>query len=106
MSSFTCPTCGRTSANPNDVREGYCGACHAFTGKAALPYPFVGTRKPELGDLVYIDFGDSATSHPEIEDGIVSYISEEFISVLYGHHTHKRFRISNCVHIEVLVEHP
>lgn len=26
--SFTCPTCARTSENPNDEREGYCGACH------------------------------------------------------------------------------
>lgn len=30
---ITCPKCGRTSWNPNDVREGYCGACHAFTSK-------------------------------------------------------------------------
>jgi hypothetical protein len=29
--SFTCPRCGRTSHNPADVAEGYCGACHAFT---------------------------------------------------------------------------
>lgn len=30
--SFTCPVCSRTSHNPNDEQEGYCGACHAFTG--------------------------------------------------------------------------
>jgi hypothetical protein len=30
--SFTCPRCGRTSHNPNDAREGYCGACHEWTG--------------------------------------------------------------------------
>jgi hypothetical protein len=30
-SSITCPRCGRTSHNPNDVREGYCGACHDWT---------------------------------------------------------------------------
>jgi histidine triad (HIT) family protein len=29
--SFTCPRCGATSHNPNDVREGYCGRCHAWT---------------------------------------------------------------------------
>ena len=29
---FTCPTCKRVSYNPNDLREGYCGACHEFTG--------------------------------------------------------------------------
>jgi hypothetical protein len=32
--SFTCPSCGRTSHNPNDV-EGYCGACHGWTGQEA-----------------------------------------------------------------------
>lgn len=29
--SFTCPTCGRTSHNANDAREGYCGHCHDWT---------------------------------------------------------------------------
>lgn len=31
---YTCPRCGRTSHNPNDVRERYCGACHLFEGDA------------------------------------------------------------------------
>lgn len=30
--SFTCPVCSRVSYHPRDVEEGYCGACHAFTG--------------------------------------------------------------------------
>jgi len=30
--SFTCPKCGMTSYNPNDIREGYCGNCHTWTG--------------------------------------------------------------------------
>jgi hypothetical protein len=30
--SFTCPRCFRTSHNPTDAAEGYCGACHDFTG--------------------------------------------------------------------------
>jgi len=30
--SFTCPACGRTSHHPEDLKHGYCGACHAFTG--------------------------------------------------------------------------
>ena len=29
--SITCPRCGMTSYNPNDVREGYCGNCHDWT---------------------------------------------------------------------------
>jgi hypothetical protein len=28
--SFTCPRCGAVSANLNDIRERYCGRCHAF----------------------------------------------------------------------------
>ena len=27
---FTCVHCGRTSYNPNDLREEYCGNCHHF----------------------------------------------------------------------------
>jgi ribosomal protein S27AE len=34
---FTCPRCGRTSYNPNDKREGYCGACHDWTGTDEEP---------------------------------------------------------------------
>jgi protein-arginine kinase activator protein McsA len=29
--SITCPVCGMTSYNVNDVREGYCGNCHTYT---------------------------------------------------------------------------
>jgi hypothetical protein len=29
--SITCPRCQRTSHNPNDVLEGYCGNCHDWT---------------------------------------------------------------------------
>jgi ribosomal protein S27AE len=29
--SYTCPRCGRTSYHPDDIREGYCGACHDWT---------------------------------------------------------------------------
>jgi ribosomal protein L37E len=31
MDSITCPVCGRTSYNPNDIKEGYCGNCHDWT---------------------------------------------------------------------------
>jgi hypothetical protein len=33
---FTCPTCSRTSYHPEDARQGYCGACHGFTGQLVL----------------------------------------------------------------------
>lgn len=29
--SITCPVCTRTSYNPNDIRNGYCSSCHAYT---------------------------------------------------------------------------
>lgn len=35
--SFTCPVCHRTSHHPEDVKHGYCGNCHAFTGQPAHP---------------------------------------------------------------------
>lgn len=28
--SITCPKCGKTSYNMNDIDQRYCGACHAF----------------------------------------------------------------------------
>jgi hypothetical protein len=38
--TFTCPRCHRTSWNPNDAREGYCGACHDWTrAPEVLTYP-------------------------------------------------------------------
>lgn len=30
--SFTCPRCSARSYNPNDIKYGYCGRCHAYTG--------------------------------------------------------------------------
>lgn len=30
--SFTCPRCGMSSHHPVDIAEGYCGACHDWTG--------------------------------------------------------------------------
>lgn len=29
-SVFKCPDCGTVSHNPNDVRQRWCGRCHAF----------------------------------------------------------------------------
>jgi hypothetical protein len=30
--AITCPVCDMTSHNPNDIENGYCGNCHAYTG--------------------------------------------------------------------------
>lgn len=35
QAAFTCPRCSRTSHHPEDLRQGYCGACHDWTGDAA-----------------------------------------------------------------------
>lgn len=76
-------------------------------GKQRLPFPFFGDVMPQLGDLVYIDLaGGAYDDHPEIDGGLVSFISSEHISVLYGHHAHKRFKISDCARIEVIARHP
>ena len=34
--TFTCPRCRRTSYNPNDARDRYCGACKWWTGDPTL----------------------------------------------------------------------
>ncbi len=33
QASFTCPRCRMTSHHPDDLKYGYCGNCHAFTGR-------------------------------------------------------------------------
>lgn len=35
--SFTCPVCQAVSYNPDDIKVGYCGRCHDWTGQAAAP---------------------------------------------------------------------
>lgn len=37
-SKITCPLCGMTSYNPNDIREGYCGKCHDWTSSGSERY--------------------------------------------------------------------
>jgi hypothetical protein len=41
--SITCPSCGMTSWNENDVREGYCGNCHDWTQSPLLAIPLTHT---------------------------------------------------------------
>ena len=33
QATFTCTVCGRTSHNPNDLRNGFCGHCHDYSGR-------------------------------------------------------------------------
>jgi hypothetical protein len=53
--SFTCPRCWRTSHNPNDEREGFCGYCDDFTG--GLLY----------GNQRYSSSGDTPKSDREMQ---------------------------------------
>lgn len=44
---FVCPRCGRVSSHPTDLQEGYCGACHDFTGMPRPPAaPPTGPAQP------------------------------------------------------------
>lgn len=44
--SIRCPRCGRVSHHPDDVKEGYCGACHAWTADPVVPRG-VRVRRPD-----------------------------------------------------------
>lgn len=33
--AFVCPHCGASSWHPEDGRHGWCGRCHAYTGRPA-----------------------------------------------------------------------
>lgn len=57
---FWCPRCGMASANPNDLAEGYCGACHDWTGKEPVRYLRLtgwGHALSEVGQAL-VDAGD------------------------------------------------
>lgn len=38
LNSFNCPRCRATSYNPHDIREGYCGGCHDWTGSPKISF--------------------------------------------------------------------
>lgn len=53
VTAFQCPRCGRRSHSPKDAEQGYCGACHDWTGEdppryGLLPHLAV----PELRTLL------------------------------------------------------
>jgi hypothetical protein len=61
--------------------------------------PFAG-RKPDLGELVSIDF----KTHAGIQ-GVVHFLSDEHITLMwntFGVPVSKRFRLEDCVLIRVL----
>lgn len=46
VNTITCPQCGMTSYNPNDIAQGYCGNCHDWTGMAKEDYDVPGPASP------------------------------------------------------------
>ena len=55
MVAFTCRLCGMTSYHPKDEEQGYCSACHAFTGQPKVETGNASERGEELKahQLVY-----------------------------------------------------
>lgn len=55
---ITCPRCGLSSSNPNDVANGYCGNCHDFTkgvvGEGLRPgiSAMFGSKDPQVALLL------------------------------------------------------
>jgi hypothetical protein len=43
--TYVCPTCHQASQHPMDEAEGYCGNCHAFTGR------HFGSQVPTIGEI-------------------------------------------------------
>jgi hypothetical protein len=51
--AITCPRCGATSHNPNDIAEGYCGRCHWWTSDAQLGAPDVIAAAEQAGAITH-----------------------------------------------------
>lgn len=45
--SITCPRCGKTSYNANDIKELYCGFCHWWTSDRLLGSLYSEAYAPE-----------------------------------------------------------
>jgi hypothetical protein len=67
---FRCQVCGAVSHHPEDVKNGYCGVCHAFTG-------VLGNRVDQAAEAVLSSDPDKgmslakalATFFPEAKSG-------------------------------------
>lgn len=66
--SYTCPHCGRTSHNPNDELNRYCGACHHFCD--------VVDRLAILEDSNAIDFSRLFGFIEPLAEGVYGYTNE------------------------------
>lgn len=55
-SRFTCPDCRAISYHPEDVRNAYCGYCHAFKCESYQKPRCMEPTCPDFGDY---DFGEA-----------------------------------------------
>ena len=83
--SITCPQCGKTSHNPNDVRERYCGFCHQFHEfmkiGGAMSASTIGFEVEDgftLEDHGWIETSNNGTVKNTVVGSSVSSITETF----------------------------
>lgn len=72
--SISCPVCGATSYNPNDIREGYCALCKDWTSPPAPKEEAPRRRKPDpTKDLPMLGDGNGdyslGTARKMLRDG-------------------------------------
>lgn len=67
--SITCPLCGRTSHHPKDIEEGYCGACHWWTGRTDMLAARLETWVSEYSEQRKVPEG--CALHPAVLDALV-----------------------------------
>lgn len=67
--SITCPKCSTTSYNHHDIRWGYCGNCHEFTGEKLAGTPNPGWQaNPVVTDKPVIRHGPTRPPVPTFWD--------------------------------------
>jgi hypothetical protein len=57
QSGYTCPICNRTSHHPDDMREGYCGACHTWTRGCRCTWQLPPESDDNRWQLVHVSRG-------------------------------------------------
>jgi hypothetical protein len=63
---FTCPVCGMVSHNPDDVANGYCGQCKAFTREAAEVLLNAVVTLRHMGFAIYSPLQDRGVYAPKL----------------------------------------
>jgi hypothetical protein len=81
--TYVCPVCGRESHNPNDARERYCGACHAYTSEEPPPgmrwIRFEGGRNGAFGRMLRDGVEKDSEYIVIVEDERYQYDGAKFV---------------------------